>query len=63
MSAARRRKPGAAAGYTVFGAGSVGTVLAGLLAHAGLPVCIAGRDATRWVRLEGDLDTIETGCR
>ena len=40
--------------YTVFGAGSVGTVLAGLLSGAGVPVAIAGRNAVGAIRLEGD---------
>lgn len=45
--------------YTVFGAGSIGTVLAGLLAQAGVPVAIAGRNAVERLRLEGDDETIE----
>lgn len=45
--------------YTVFGAGSVGTVLAGLLADRGVPVAIAGRGATERLRLEGDDETVE----
>jgi len=48
-----------AARYTVFGAGSVGTVLAGLLADAGVPVAIAGRHAVERLRLEGDDETLE----
>jgi len=39
--------------YTVFGAGSVGTVLAALLRDAGVDVCIAGRGACRTLRIEG----------
>lgn len=45
--------------YTVFGAGSVGTVLAGLLADGGVPVAIAGRGAVEGLRLEGDSETVE----
>jgi ketopantoate reductase len=45
--------------YTVFGAGSVGTVLAGLLADAQVPVAIAGRGAVPGLRLEGDAETVE----
>lgn len=45
--------------YTVFGAGSVGTVLAGLLADRGVPVAIAGRGAVERLRLEGDDETVE----
>jgi ketopantoate reductase len=45
--------------YTVFGAGSVGTVLAGLLADARVPVAIAGRGAVGRLRLEGDDETVE----
>jgi hypothetical protein len=45
--------------YTVFGAGSVGTVLAGLLANGGVPVAIAGRGAVEGLRLEGDDETVE----
>jgi len=45
--------------YTVFGAGSIGTVLAGLLADAGVPVAIAGRHAVERLRLEGDDETVE----
>jgi ketopantoate reductase len=45
--------------YTVFGAGSVGTVLAGLLADAGVEVAIAGRGAVERLRLEGDSETVE----
>jgi ketopantoate reductase len=45
--------------YTVFGAGSIGTVLAGLLADAGIPVAIAGRHAVEHLRLEGDDETVE----
>jgi ketopantoate reductase len=45
--------------YTVFGAGSVGTTVAGLLAHAGVGVRIMGRGAVRRLRLEGDSETVE----
>jgi 2-dehydropantoate 2-reductase len=45
-------------GYTVFGAGSVGTVLAGLLADAGVDVRLAGRGAVADLRLEGDDETV-----
>jgi ketopantoate reductase len=45
--------------YTVFGAGSVGTVLAGLLADGRVPVRIAGRGAVERLRLEGDAETVE----
>jgi 2-dehydropantoate 2-reductase len=45
--------------YTVFGAGSVGTVLAGLLADGGVDVAIAGRGAVGRLRLEGDEETVE----
>lgn len=45
--------------YTVFGAGSVGTVLAGLLADGGVPVAIGGRGAVEGLRLEGDDETVE----
>ena len=45
--------------YTVFGAGSVGTVLAGLLANGGVPVAIAGRGAVERLRLEGDDEAVE----
>ncbi|MHC4134373.1 MAG: ketopantoate reductase family protein [Planctomycetota bacterium] len=44
--------------YTVFGAGSVGTVLAGLLADAGVDVRLAGRGAVAALRLEGDEETV-----
>ena len=44
--------------YTVFGAGSVGTVLAGLLAGAGVDVRLAGRGAVAGLRLEGDEETV-----
>jgi len=44
--------------YTVFGAGSVGTVLAGLLADAGIAVRLAGRGAVGGLRLEGDEETV-----
>ena len=45
--------------YTVFGAGSIGTVLAGLLAHAGVDVRLAGRNATGRLHLEGDDETVD----
>jgi ketopantoate reductase len=45
--------------YTVFGAGSVGTVLAGLLADGGVSVAIAGRGAVGRLRLEGNEETVE----
>jgi len=45
--------------YTVFGAGSIGTVLAGLLADAKVPVAIAGHHAVENLRLEGDDETVE----
>jgi 2-dehydropantoate 2-reductase len=44
--------------YTVFGAGSVGTVLAGLLADAGVDVRLAGRGAVGGLRIEGDEETV-----
>lgn len=44
--------------YTVFGAGSVGTVLAGLLADAGVFVSIAGHHAVSDLTLEGDEETV-----
>lgn len=44
--------------YTVVGAGSVGTVLAGLLADAGVEVALAGRGAVPDLRLEGDLEDV-----
>ena len=44
--------------YTVFGAGSVGTVLAGLLADGGVDVALAGRGAAPDLRLEGDEETV-----
>jgi len=44
--------------YTVFGAGSVGTVLAGLLASRGIDVSIAGRGACGDLHLEGDEETV-----
>jgi len=47
--------------YTVFGAGSVGTVLAALLADAGIPVAIAGRDATGDLRVEGEEESLRVG--
>ena len=40
--------------YTVFGAGSVGTVLAALLASREIPVAIAGRGAVEDLEIEGD---------
>jgi 2-dehydropantoate 2-reductase len=45
--------------YTIFGAGSVGTVLAASLRHAGFDVAIAGRNAVSSLRAEGDDETIE----
>ena len=47
-----------AAEYTVFGAGSIGTVLAGCLADAGVAVAIAGRGAVPDLRLEGNDETV-----
>ncbi|MHC4225701.1 MAG: ketopantoate reductase family protein, partial [Planctomycetota bacterium] len=44
--------------YTVFGAGSVGTVLASLLAGGERPVRIAGRSAVSDLRAEGDDETV-----
>jgi len=44
--------------YTVFGAGSVGTVLAGALASRGIEVALAGRGAQPDLVLEGDDETI-----
>jgi ketopantoate reductase len=44
--------------YTVFGAGSVGTVLASLLAEGERPVRIAGRNAVSELRAEGDDETV-----
>jgi len=43
---------------TVFGAGSVGTVLAALLGDAGIPVRLAGRDAVPDLRIEGDQERV-----
>jgi len=48
----------AAPRYTVFGAGSVGTVLAALLADAGVPVALAGRGAVPDLEIEGDEETV-----
>ena len=45
--------------YTVFGAGSVGTVLAGVLRESGVDVSIAGRNAVEAIHLEGDDETID----
>jgi ketopantoate reductase len=45
--------------FTVFGAGSVGTVLAGLLASRGISVAIAGRSAVGALHLEGDEETVD----
>ncbi|MHC4954189.1 MAG: ketopantoate reductase family protein [Planctomycetota bacterium] len=45
--------------YTVFGAGSVGTVLAGFLASRGVLVALMGRGATSSIHLEGDDETID----
>jgi len=42
--------------YTVYGAGSVGTVLAAMLAEAGVPVALAGRGAVPALRVEGDTE-------
>ena len=39
--------------YTVVGAGSVGTVLAALLADAGVPVALWGRNAVPRLVAEG----------
>jgi ketopantoate reductase len=44
--------------YTVFGAGSVGTVLAALLAAGEPPVRIAGRNAVGDLRAEGEDETV-----
>ncbi len=46
--------------YTVFGAGSVGTVLAGLLADGGVDVRLAGRGAVSDLVLEGNGETVRT---
>lgn len=45
--------------YTIFGAGSVGTVLAGCLADCGVPVALMGRGATEQIHLDGDEETID----
>ena len=44
--------------YTVFGAGSVGTVLAALLTDAGVDVALAGRAAARHLLVEGDNEEV-----
>lgn len=44
--------------YTVFGAGSVGTVLAGSMRERGIDVAIAGRNARSSLLLEGDDETL-----
>jgi len=49
--------------YTVFGAGSVGTVLAGLLAEAGVDVALAGRHAVPGLVLEGNEETVRARVR
>ncbi len=49
--------------YTVFGAGSVGVVLACRLAHAGVEVALAGRGATRDLFVEGDTDSFRAQVR
>ena len=58
-----RRSSESRARYTVFGAGSIGTVLAGLLADAGIEVAIAGRNAVPRLRLEGDDETVNVRVR
>ena len=45
--------------YTVVGAGSVGTVLAALLADAGIPVRLWGRNAVPRLVAEGDAETVQ----
>ncbi|MEM8884439.1 MAG: 2-dehydropantoate 2-reductase N-terminal domain-containing protein [Planctomycetota bacterium] len=45
--------------FTVFGAGSIGTVLAAALSDAGVDVAIAGRRAVSALRVEGDEECIE----
>jgi len=45
---------------TVFGAGSVGTVLAACLADSGVRVALMGRDAGSKLRIEGDGERVET---
>jgi ketopantoate reductase len=45
--------------YTIFGAGSVGTVLAATLRDSGFDVAIAGRNAVPALRIEGDDETVE----
>ena len=52
-----------AADYTVFGAGSVGTVLAGTLASAGIPTAVMGRHARPELLLEGDEETVRSTVR
>jgi len=49
--------------YTVFGAGSVGTVLAGLLAQRGVSTALMGRRAVSELLLEGDDETIRADVR
>jgi len=45
--------------YTVFGAGSVGTVLAACLASRGISTALMGRGAVESLRVEGDDETID----
>ena len=49
--------------YTVFGAGSVGTVLAGVLADSGLRVALMGRGAQGDLLLEGDEEIVRARVR
>ncbi len=51
------------AAYTVFGAGSVGTVLAGLLASSGITTALMGRNATSDLHIEGDDETVRVSVR
>ena len=51
------------AAYTVFGAGSVGTVLAGILAERGISAALMGRRAVGGILLEGDDESIRANVR
>jgi len=53
----------APAPYTVFGVGSVGTVLAGCLASRGIPTAVMGRGAVASIRMEGDDENTEAHVR
>ena len=49
--------------YTVFGAGSVGTVLAGILADRGVSTALMGRHAVDGLLLEGDDESVRVNVR